>query len=84
MSRLMPNCRVISSRSDRALRGHLSDVCNLSEVTFERLGDTGRHRGGAGAGELCVDDNGWKIDLRHQRHRQFPEPECTGDGDRER
>ena len=37
--------------ADAALRGHLGDVGDLAEMAFERLGDAGRHRLGAGAGQ---------------------------------
>ena len=60
------------------------NIGDLRQVTFERTGDAGGDRLGAGAWKLRTDRDGRIVDLRQRRDRQFRECQDTGQGNAER
>src|SRR5689334_13091405 len=60
-----------ASHANEALAGHLGQVGDLPEVTFEWPGDAGRNRLGTRPRQRCLHQDSRKIDLRERRYRQL-------------
>ena len=60
-----------AGRAERALRRHLVDVGDLTQVPFERRRDRRRHRVRARAWHIRLDRDDREVDLRQRRNREL-------------
>ena len=74
-----------AGRAERALRRHLVDVGDLTQVPLERRRDRGRHGVGACAWHIRLNRDDRKVDLRQRRNRQLriAQEAAEHDSDRE-
>ena len=84
MLRPRSNCSVIWLVPSELVRGHGGQAGDLAELAFQRGGDQGLDRFGAGAGELGGDQDGGEVDLRQGRDGQGAVAERAGQQDGER
>ena len=68
---IKPELKGDAGRAERALRRHLVDVGDLTQVPLERGRDRGRHGVGARSRHIRLNRDDWKIDLRQRRNRQL-------------